>query len=347
MLPSSRRFSIAAAALLRNTSALRTTLPICNIKCRQYSDTATNTVINFVPQQQAWVVERMGKFYKILEPGVNFLLPVIDKIGYVHSLKEIAIEIPKQEAITVDNVQLHFDAVLYSRVTDAYAASYGVEDPLFAITQLAQTTMRSEVGKINLDTVFKERQTLNIAIVEAMNAAAKPWGIVCLRYEIRTITMPEEIQKAMRMQVEAERKKRATILESEGNRQSNMNVAEGEKQARILRSEADMQEQINSATGVAKAILLEAEARKEALSKISDALNKTGGPNAASLLVAEQYVKAFKNLAKNSNTLIMPANVNDVSQMVTQAMAVYNTISKSPMAVSTEQNNARRITDDK
>lgn len=321
---------------------MRSVLPVFNTQTRQYADSVVNTVINFVPQQEAWVVERMGKFHKILEPGINFLLPPpFDKIRYVQSLKEIAIEIPKQEAITVDNVQLQFDAVLYLRITNAYDASYGVEDPQFAVTQLAQTTMRSEVGKINLDTVFKERQTLNVAIVEAMNTAAKPWGIVCLRYEIRTITMPEEIQKAMRMQVEAERKKRAAILESEGVRQSQMNIAEGEKQARILRSEAEMQEQINSATGVAKAILLQAEARKEALHKISDALNKAGGSDAASLMVAEQYVKAFQNLAKDSNTIIMPSNVSDVSHMVTQAMAVYKTISKNPVALSVEPNNTK------
>uniref|UniRef100_A0A915EEV5 Band 7 domain-containing protein n=1 Tax=Ditylenchus dipsaci TaxID=166011 RepID=A0A915EEV5_9BILA len=283
-----------------------------------------------------------GKFFKILAPGPNLLIPFIDIIKYVQSLKEMAIEIPQQEAITVDNVQLQFDAVLYLRITDPYKASYGVEDPEFAVTQLAQTTMRSEVGKISLDTVFKERQLLNCAIVESMNAAAEPWGLVCLRYEISktgssrctfiifvflgTVTMPEEIQKAMRMQVEADRKKRAAILESEGICQSNMNVAQGEKLARILRSEAEMQEQINSATGVARAIELEAEARRHALDKISEALKKPGGQEAASLLVAEQYVKAFRNLAKEGNTLILPSSVGDTASMVSQALAIYNQI---------------------
>jgi len=293
-----------------------------------YASSATNTIINFVPQQEAWVVERMGKFYKILEPGLNFLIPVLDTIKYVQILKEMAIEIPKQEAITVDNVQLQFDAVLYLRVIDPYKASYGVEDPEFAVTQLAQTTMRSEVGKISLDTVFKERQTLNAMIVEAMNSAAEPWGVVCMRYEIRTITMPEEIQRAMRMQVEAERKKRATILESEGIRQSAINVSEGEKTARILRSEALMQEQINNANGLAQAIELEATARRKALENITQALKEPAGYDAASLMVAEKYVKAFDRLAKESNTLILPASAGDVSSMVSQAMAVYKQLTR-------------------
>uniref|UniRef100_A0A915LZF6 Band 7 domain-containing protein n=1 Tax=Meloidogyne javanica TaxID=6303 RepID=A0A915LZF6_MELJA len=179
---------------------------------------ASNTVLNFVPQQEAWVIERMGRYLKTLQPGLNILLPIIDSVKYVQPLKENAMEIPEQSAITLDNVQLTLDGVLYVRIIDPYKASYGVEDPEFAVKQLAQTTMRSEVGKIILDTVFKEREVLNIAIVEAINKAAEPWGIVCLRYEIRDMKMPQKIQEAMQMQVEAERKKRAAILESEGHR---------------------------------------------------------------------------------------------------------------------------------
>ncbi|CAD5209335.1 unnamed protein product [Bursaphelenchus xylophilus] len=284
---------------------------------------ARNTIINFVPQQEAWVVERMGRFYKILEPGVNFLIPLVDSIKYVQSLKEIAIEIPQQGAITLDNVQLQLDGVLYLRVVDAYKASYGVDDPEFAVTQLAQTTMRSEVGKISLDTVFKEREQLNVSIVESLNKAAEPWGLVCMRYEIRNMTMPERIQQAMQMQVEAERKKRAAILESEGSRDAAINVAEGEKKARILASEAFQQEQINQAEGKAKAIELEAAARQRGLAMVAESLTKNGGRNAASLAVAEQYVKAFSGLAKTSNTLIVPANAADANSMIAQALTIY------------------------
>jgi len=288
--------------------------------------TGCNSIINFVPHQEAWVVERMGKSHKILESGINVLSPFVDRIAYIQSLKEAAVEIPEQEAITQDNVILDLDAVLYLRVVDAYKASYGVECPIYAVSQLAQTTMRSEVGKLNMDGVFRERQHLNITIVEQINQAAEPWGLVCMRYEIRTIKMPEEIQRAMRLQVEAERKKRAAIFESEGIRQSAMNVAEGEKTSRILRSEAHLQEQINSASGVAKAIELEANARRSALNEVSEALSKPGGHDAASLLVAQQYVKALEGMAQKTTTMVVPANVSDVGQMVTTAMMLYKNI---------------------
>lgn len=289
-----------------------------------------NTIVNFVPQQEAWVIERMGRFHKILEPGVNVLIPLVDRIKYVQSLKEIAIEIPQQDAITIDNVQLQLDGVLYLRVVDAYKASYGVDDPEFAITQLAQTSMRSEVGKISLDTVFKEREQLNISIVHALNKAAEPWGLICMRYEIRTMTMPERIQQAMQSQVEAERRKRAAILESEGARDSAINVAEGEKRARILASEASMREQVNHAEGRAQAIVLEADARRKGLAQVAESLNAKGGSGAASLAVAEQYIRAFGELAKRGNTLIVPANAADANTMVAQAMAVYRQMSSTP-----------------
>ncbi|KAG8177752.1 hypothetical protein JTE90_008853 [Oedothorax gibbosus] len=294
---------------------------------RYAQSTPFNTVIMFVPQQEAWVVERMGKFNRILQPGLNFLIPVVDKIKYVQSLKELAIDIPKQSAITLDNVTLNIDGVLYLRVMDPYKASYGVEDPEFAITQLAQTTMRSELGKISLDSVFRERESLNFAIVEAINKASNAWGIACLRYEIRDIRLPQRVNEAMQMQVEAERKKRAAILESEGVREAEINVAEGKKRSRILSSEAEKTEQINQAQGEANAILAKATARAKSLQIVADSLTKKKGGSAASLLIAEQYVSAFSKLAKTGNTLILPSNTHDVSSMVAQAMAIYKNIS--------------------
>lgn len=293
-----------------------------------------NTVVMFVPQQEAWVVERMGRFHRILDPGFNLLLPVVDKVKYVQSLKEIAIEIPQQSAITVDNVTLNIDGVLYLRVFDPYKASYGVEDPEYAITQLAQTTMRSEVGKIQLDTVFRERESLNIAIVEAVNKAAEAWGITCLRYEIRDMRLPSRIAEAMQMQVEAERKKRAAILESEGKREAEINIAEGMKRSQILSSEGWKTEQINRAAGEANAILAKAEARAKSLHVIAKSLAGKDGINAASLNVAEQYVGAFSNLAKQTNTVIVPANAADMSSMVSQALAVYQKLSSENLTWS-------------
>lgn len=265
-----------------------------------------NTIVKFVPQQEAWIVERFGKYHNTLLPGLNILLPIIDEIKYVQSLKEIASIVPQQTAITKDNVTLHLDGILYFRVIDPYQASYGVEDPQFAITQLAQTTMRSELGKIALDDVFRERDALNMSIVESINSAALVWGIKCLRYEIRDIQLPTKVLESMQMQVEAERKKRATVLESEGEREA----------------------QINRATGEANAILAKANARAEAIERISSALNQESGERAASLSVAEQYIQAFSKLAKTTNTVVLPANVGDASSMVAQAMAVFTTMSK-------------------
>lgn len=299
------------------------------ISTRQKSYTPVNTVVMFVPQQEAWIVERMGKFHRILEPGLNILIPIVDRVKYVQSLKEIAVDIPKQSAITSDNVTLSIDGVLYLRIIDPYLASYGVEDPEFAITQLAQTTMRSELGKISLDKVFRERENLNVSMVDSINKASEAWGMTCLRYEIRDIKLPPRVQEAMQMQVEAERKKRAAILESEGVREADINVAEGKRKARILASEADRQEQINKAAGEAAAILAVAEARSGGLKLVAEALQKDLGPNAASLSIAEQYVSAFNKLARTNNTLILPANTGDVSSLVSQAMSIYSTITKS------------------
>ncbi|KAF8367154.1 stl-1, partial [Pristionchus pacificus] len=289
---------------------------------------ATNTIINFVPHQEAWVVERMGKFHKVLEPGINVLIPVFDKIKYVQSLKEMAIQIPQQGAVTLDNVQLHLDGVLYLKVFDPYKASYGVADPEFAITQLAQTTMRSEVGKMSLDEVFKEREQLNVSIVHSINNAARPWGISCLRYEIRDMTMPAKIQEAMQMQVEAERRKRATVLESEGLRDAVINKAQGDKMSRILDSEANEAEQVNMARGAARAVELDAEARAKAIHMINEAISKGNGDKAASLVLAERYIDAFSHMAKTNNTMIVPAGVSEPASMLAQALSIYGKMSE-------------------
>ncbi|KAI9313444.1 hypothetical protein BX666DRAFT_1864341 [Dichotomocladium elegans] len=272
-----------------------------------------NTVIKFVPQQEAWIVERMGKFHRMLEPGLNILVPVIDRIKYVKSLKETAIEVPSQSAITQDNVTLELDGVLYYRI-----ASYGVEDAEFAITQLAQTTMRAEIGQMTLDRTLAERAHLNANIVDAINSAADDWGIRCLRYEIRDIHPPAKVVESMHQQVSAERTKRAQILESEGARQAAINVAEGRKQATILASEADKAEQINRASGEAEAILLRARASAKGIENVAAAIGQMHGSDAVSMAVAEKYVDAFGKMAKEGTTMIVPAAANDAASMVAQ-----------------------------
>ncbi|KAL1958587.1 hypothetical protein VTO42DRAFT_4184 [Malbranchea cinnamomea] len=290
-----------------------------------------NTIIRFVPQQTAWIVERMGKFHRILEPGLAILMPFIDRIAYVKSLKENAIEIPSQNAITADNVTLELDGVLYTRVFDAYKASYGVEDAEYAISQLAQTTMRSEIGQLTLDHVLKERAALNTNITQAINEAAQDWGVVCLRYEIRDIHAPEGVVAAMHRQVTAERSKRAEILESEGQRQSAINIAEGRKQSVILASEALKNERINLALGEAEAIRLKADATARGINAVARAILE-GGENAraaVSLSVAEKYVEAFSKLAREGTAVVVPGNVGDMGSMIASAMAMYGKINES------------------
>ncbi|KAJ5289530.1 uncharacterized protein N7443_009783 [Penicillium atrosanguineum] len=290
-----------------------------------------NTVVRFVPQQTAWIVERMGKFHRILEPGLAILVPFLDRIAYVKSLKESAIEIPSQNAITADNVTLELDGVLYTRVFDAYKASYGVEDAEYAISQLAQTTMRSEIGQLTLDHVLKERATLNTNITQAINEAAQDWGVVCLRYEIRDIHAPDGVVAAMHRQVTAERSKRAEILESEGQRQSAINIAEGRKQSVILASEALREEQINRATGEAQAIQLKAEATARGIEAVALAIQQgeENAQSAISLSVAEKYVDAFANLAREGTAVVVPGNVGDIGGMIASAMSVYGKVSES------------------
>lgn len=282
--------------------------------------------IRIVPQQQIHIVERLGKYSKSLTAGFNIIIPFIDKIAYQHSLKERAIDISSQSAITRDNVTLALDGILYIKILDAKQASYGVENPRYAITQLAQTTMRSEIGKLTMDTTFSERDSLNINIVRSINEAAIAWGVQCMRYEIKDITPPQSVLVAMEKQVTAEREKRAEILESEAYRQAEINKAEGQKRQVVLASEAAMTDQINRAKGEAEAILAVAKANADGIEFVALALGKDNAEDAASLKVAEKYIQAFSNLAKENNTILLPANTGDVSSMVAQAMSVIKEI---------------------
>ncbi|MDX2113843.1 MAG: stomatin-like protein [Alphaproteobacteria bacterium] len=282
--------------------------------------------VKTVPQQQAWIVESFGKFDQKLEPGINFLIPFYQKVAYKHSLKEMAVDVPEQAGITRDNVTLNLDGVLYIRITDPIAASYGVSDPIYAVQLLAQTTMRSEIGKLTLDKTFEERETLNANIVTAINQAAQSWGVQCMRYEIKNITPPNSVLKAMELQMAADRQKRATILESEGKRQAQINVAEGLKQEVVLKSEGALTDQVNRAKGEAEAILAVAEATAKGIDMVSQSIMKSGGSEAVALKIAEQYVGAFKELAKTSTTVLLPANPGDAGSMVAQALTVFDAI---------------------
>ncbi len=284
--------------------------------------------LKIVPQQQVWIVQRLGKFTRQLEAGLNWILPFADEIASRHSLKEEAIEVPEQTAITQDNVSVILDGIVYVKIFDPVAASYGVKNPVHALTQLVQTTMRSEIGKIPLDKTFEERGTLNAKIVEAINEAAMTWGVRCLRYEIKDIKMPEDIRKAMELQMTAERQKRARILESEGIRQSHINESEGRRQARINESEAAQIDRVNCAKGEAEAIESLAKAAAIGIQLIAESLNQTGGEKAASLQIAEKYIEAFRHLAKETNTIVLPSNLQHPGSMVAEAMAIYDTLKK-------------------
>jgi regulator of protease activity HflC (stomatin/prohibitin superfamily) len=275
-----------------------------------------------VPQQNAYVVERLGKYHGTLCAGFHILFPFIDVVRYRHSLKETAVDIPEQVCITRDNVQVHVDGVIYLQVLNAERASYGVSDYLFAISQLAQTTLRSEVGKIELDRTFEERSHINIQVVNELDKASDPWGIKVLRYEIKNITPPSDVLAAMEKQMRAEREKRAVILTSEGERDAAINVAEGQKQQVIKASEANKQQQINEAEGQAAAILAVAGATADGIRRVADAIEVAGGYEAVQLRVAESYIEQFGELAKASNTMILPANAADVASMIATAMSV-------------------------
>jgi regulator of protease activity HflC (stomatin/prohibitin superfamily) len=278
--------------------------------------------INVVPQQHAWVVERLGKYHSTLGPGLNIVLPFIDRVAYKHILKEIPLDVPPQVCITRDNTQLSVDGILYFQVTDAMRASYGSSNYIAAITQLAQTTLRSVIGKMELDKTFEERDHINTSIVNAIDESAANWGVKVLRYEIKDLTPPKEILHAMQAQITAEREKRALIAASEGRQQEQINIASGERAASIAKSEGEKQASINRAQGQAAAILSIAQASSEAIRVTAAAIQSPGGSDAVNLKVAEQYVSAFAQLAKTNNSIIIPANMGDMGGLIATAMSV-------------------------
>jgi regulator of protease activity HflC (stomatin/prohibitin superfamily) len=280
------------------------------------------TSLKVVPQQHAWIVERLGKYHVTLGPGLNTLWPFIDRVAYRHSLKEIPLDVPSQVCITRDNTQLQVDGILYFQVTDAMRASYGSSNYVIAITQLAQTTLRSVIGKMELDKTFEERELINATVVSALDDAAASWGVKVLRYEIKDLTPPAEILRAMQAQITAEREKRALIAASEGRRQEQINIAIGEREAAIARSEGAKQAEINQAQGEATAIVAVAEATADAIRKVAAAIEQPGGEQAVQLKVAERAVEAYQHLAKTNNTMIVPGNMTEVGALIGTAMSL-------------------------
>ena len=278
--------------------------------------------VRVVPQQSAWVVERLGRFKEVLQPGLNIIIPFFDRVAYRHSLKEVPADVPEQVCITKDNTQLAVDGLIYYQVTDPRLASYGTSDYVTAIVQLAQTTLRSEVGKMELDQSLQSRDVINRQIVNVLDEAGHSWGVKVLRYEVKNLTPPETILRAMQAQITAEREKRALIAKSEGEKQQEINLAEGEKQAAILTSEGQKQSAINKAQGEATALRVVADATAAAVNVVAEAIGKEGGLQAANLKVAELYIAALGNLAKTNNTMIVPTNLSDVASVVASAMTV-------------------------
>jgi regulator of protease activity HflC (stomatin/prohibitin superfamily) len=278
--------------------------------------------LKVVPQQNSWVVERLGKFHAALLPGLNIVIPFVDRVAYKHLLKEVPLDVPSQVCITRDNTQLQVDGILYFQVTDPKLASYGTSDYIMAITQLAQTTLRSVIGKMELDKTFEERDDINRAVVTALDEAATSWGVKVLRYEIKDLTPPKEILHAMQQQITAEREKRALIAASEGRKQEQINIATGEREAFIQRSEGEKQSAINLAQGEAEAIKAVATANAQAIQQVAMAIQSPGGMEAVNLKVAEKYVEAFGNVAKEGNTLILPGNLAEMGAMVATAMSI-------------------------
>jgi len=278
--------------------------------------------VKVVPQQSAWVVERLGKYHATLTPGLNFLVPFVDRLAYRHSLKEIPLDVPSQVCITKDNTQLTVDGILYFQVTDPMRASYGSSNYIIAITQLAQTTLRSVIGRMELDRTFEERDQINASVVLSLDEAALNWGVKVLRYEIKDLTPPNEILRSMQAQITAEREKRALIAASEGRRQEQINIATGEREASIARSEGEKQAEINKALGEAAAITAVADATADAIRKIAAAIEQPGGSDAVQLKVAEKAIEAYGQLARTNNTMIVPGNMTEVSGLIATAMAV-------------------------
>ncbi|MEH6563754.1 MAG: stomatin-like protein [Halopseudomonas sp.] len=281
-----------------------------------------------VPQRSAFIVERLGKYAKTLEAGFHLLIPFVDRVSYKHTLKEEAIDVPSQACVTRDNIQVVVNGVLYLQVVDPKLASYGINDYRYASMQLAQTTLRSVVGKIDLDKTFEERETINVQVVEALDEAAKPWGVKVLRYEIADIELPATILDALEKQMRAERERRAVVAQSEGEREAKINVSEGQKQETINLSEADKQRQINEAEGKAREIELIATATAEGLRRVAEAINTEGGQSAVSLRVAEQYVKEFGKLAQTNNTMILPAELSNIGSAVAAITKTLETVKK-------------------
>jgi len=278
--------------------------------------------LKVVPQQNSWVIERLGRFHAALTPGLNIVIPFVDRVAYKHMLKEVPLDVPSQVCITRDNTQLTVDGILYFQVTDPRLASYGTSNYIVAITQLAQTTLRSVIGKMELDKTFEERDDINRAVVAALDEAATSWGVKVLRYEIKDLTPPKEILHAMQAQITAEREKRALIAASEGRKQEQINIATGEREAFIQRSEGEKQAAINTAQGEAEAIKAVASATAQAIQQVALAIQSPGGMDAVNLKVAEKYVEAFGNVAKEGNTLILPGNLADMGAMVATAMSI-------------------------
>jgi regulator of protease activity HflC (stomatin/prohibitin superfamily) len=289
--------------------------------------------VRIVPQQSAWVVQRLGKFHTVLQPGLNLILPFFDRVQYKHSLKEVPLDVPEQICITKDNTQLSVDGIIYFQVVDPRLASYGSSDYIQAITQLAQTALRSVIGKMELDKTFESRDEINHTVVTVLDEAGRTWGIKVLRYEIKSLTPPEAILRSMQAQITAEREKRAVIATSEGKRQQEINIADGQRQAAILESEGQKQAQINKAAGEAGAIELVANATANAVRAVGSAISSPGGTSAANLKVAELYIAAFQQLAKTNNTLIIPSNLSDVAGLVASAMTVLDRTKMSEAVV--------------
>jgi regulator of protease activity HflC (stomatin/prohibitin superfamily) len=287
-------------------------------------------LVKVVPQQNAWVVERLGKFHAVLPPGANILIPFIDNVAYRHSLKEIPLDVPSQVCITRDNTQLQVDGILYFQITDAMRASYGSSNYVVAITQLCQTTLRSVIGKMELDKTFEERDMINGLVVNALDDAASNWGVKVLRYEIKDLTPPAEILRSMQAQITAEREKRALIAASEGRRQEQINIATGQREASIARSEGEKQAEINKAQGEAAAIVAVADATADAIRKIAAAIQAPGGEQAVQLKVAERAVDAYQSLAKTNNTMIVPGNMTEVSGLIATAMGLIKSSAVKP-----------------